>query len=96
MGELDTGSGALAVQEIDDAGQRSNLLVLPQAKVAIADAAFRRHRRCLEHHQTEATNAEAPEMNEVPVIGEAVLCRILAHGRDDRAVAQGEAAQRGG
>jgi hypothetical protein len=95
MGQLDAGGGALGVQEIDDAGEGGDMLVLPQAQIGIGNAALGGNAGGFEDHQAKAANGKAPEMDQMPVIGEAVLRRILAHGGDDRAVAQGQAAQGG-
>ena len=37
MGELDAGGGALAVEEIDDAGERADLSILPQAEIGVGN-----------------------------------------------------------
>ncbi|MCY1557382.1 hypothetical protein D9M68_942300 [compost metagenome] len=77
------------MQKIDDASERGDLRVIPQAQIAVADAAFGDDGCRLKDHQTKAANAKAPEMDEVPVIGETVLRGILAHGRDHGAIGEG-------
>ena len=72
---------------------RRDVLVGPQAQVAVRDAPFRQHGGRLGEHEAEAAHRELAEMHEVPVVGEAVLRRVLAHRRDDGAVAQRDVAQ---
>ena len=51
------------------------------------------HGSRLGEDEPEAAHRELAEMHEMPVVGEAVVRRVLAHRRDDGAVAQREAAQ---
>src|SRR5690606_14153427 len=53
MGKLDADGSALAMQEIDDAGEGSDLLVLPQTQIAITDATLRHDACRLEDDQAE-------------------------------------------
>jgi hypothetical protein len=46
-----------------------------------------------EDHEAETAQGKAAEMDEVPVIGEAVLGRILAHRSNDGAIAHSEVTQ---
>ena len=93
MGKLNAGGSTLAVQEVDNAGQGRDLLILPQAQICVGNAPFGHDAGRFHDHQPEAAQREAAKMDEMPVIGEAVDGRILAHRRDHRAVAQGQAAQ---
>jgi hypothetical protein len=96
VSQLDAGSGTLAVQEIDNAGEWRDVVVLPQAEVGVANATFGGHGGCLEDDQTEAAKRKSAQMHQVPIVGEAILGGILAHGRDNGTIAQGEATERGG
>ena len=80
LAELDAGRGALAPEEPDDAREGSNLLVVPEPEIAVGDAALRHDAGRLDDHQPEAAHREAPEMDEVPVVGEPVARRVLTHG----------------
>ena len=93
MRQLDARCCAFGVQEVDDMLERRNLPVLPQAEVAIGDAPLRVYPGRLEDDQAEAAKREPPEVHEVPVVGVAVLGRILAHRRHHGAVAQSEVTQ---
>jgi hypothetical protein len=72
MSELDAGSSAFGVEEFDDVCERRDLRFFPQAEIGIGNAAFRRDSRRFENDKSEAADGEASQMDEVPVIGEAV------------------------
>ncbi len=91
--KLDARRSTLGVEEFDDAAERSNLSVLPQAGIGIGDAAFGRHRCRFCDDEAEAAQREAAQMHEVPVVGMAVTCRILAHRRHHHAVLEREIAE---
>jgi len=93
VGELGAGVGAVLVQEGGDALELGSVLVLPDAEIAGSDAAFRADGVGLGDDQGGAADGTAAEVDEVPVVGEAVDGGVLAHGRDGDAVGQGEAAQ---
>ena len=88
--ELDTGTDSLRVDEVDDALQSGDVLILVDSEVAGCNAAFGDDRRGFEHDEAWAALRAAAEMNHVPVAGEAVVCRVLAHGRDTDAVGKGD------
>ena len=50
----------------------------------------------LAHHQSGATEREAAEMHQVPIVRRSVAGVVLAHRRDDDAIGQCEPAQRNG
>ena len=60
----------------------------------MGDAALGDDRCGLDHHEPGAALGEFPEMHEMPVIGDAVGRRILAHRRNEDAVSGGHAAKR--
>ena len=93
MGELDAGGGAMLVEEFDDAGEGSDLRVLPEAEIAVGNAGFGRDARGFDDDEAETAEGEAAEMDEVPVVGDAVTGHVLAHRRDDGAVAESEGAE---
>jgi len=66
--------------------------VVVQANVAVADAAFRQHRRRFNGQQRSARLRQLAEVHLVPVVHATVDRRVLAHRRDDDAVFQREAA----
>ena len=88
--QLHARDAALRVNEADDAREHGDVLVFPDAEILRADAAFGRDRRGFGHHQPGAADGAAAEMHEVPVIGEPVVARVLAHRRDEDAIGKGE------
>ena len=88
VGELDAGDGPVLLQEASDPGERLHMVIEIDAAVGGADPTFRRNRRGFDHHQPSAADGTRAEMHEMPVVGEAVVRRILAHRRDGDAVAQ--------
>jgi hypothetical protein len=93
VSELSAGVGAVLVQEGGDALELGDVLVLPDAEVAGADAAFRADGVGLGEDKGGTAYGAAAEMDEVPVVGEAVSGGVLAHGGDGDAVGEGEAAK---
>jgi hypothetical protein len=76
------------MDELRDATEVGNMLVFPDAKIGRRDAAFRQNRRGLKRDQPGSSLRAAAQVHEVPVIGEAVLTGVLAHGRNADAVAE--------
>ena len=64
------------------------MLVFPDAQILRADAAFGGDGAGFGEDQRGAADGATAEMDEVPVIGIAISAGILAHGRDDDAVAE--------
>ena len=87
------GDGPLGMNEVDGAPERCDVIVAPQAGIAVGNAAARLDGRCFCEHKTGATHREPAEMSEVPVVQHAVLGGVLAHRRDDDTVAQRHAAE---
>ena len=96
MGELGASVGAVLVQESSDALEGEDVLVFPDAKIAWSDASFRVDGVGFGKDKGGAADGAAAEMDEVPVVGEAVDGGILAHRRDDDPVGEGYAAELNG
>jgi hypothetical protein len=94
--ELHARYTALPVREVDDARQHVDVVVLPDPEIFRADAPFRRDRGGLGEDQAGTADRTAAEMHEVPVVGETVDARVLAHGRHEHAVGEGQVANRQG
>src|SRR5690242_9981728 len=69
------------------------MTVVPDARVAVSDAAAALHRGRFHEHDARAALRELAEVHEVPVGDMAVLRRVLAHRRNDDAVLRLNAAQ---
>jgi len=74
------------VNELNDAVEGGDMGILPDSQIAGRNAAFRKDGRGLYDDQASTTLGTDAEMDEMPIRGEAVLRRILAHGRDTDAV----------
>ena len=72
----------------------SRCVVVPEAEAMLGDAAARLDVRRLDAHDAGAADRARGEMREMPVVGEPVDCRVLAHRRHHDAVAGGDRAQR--
>ncbi len=91
--ELHPGNGALRFDEAKNPRQHFDVIVFPKSEVFRTDASFRQDGRCFRHDQRGAPDRATAEMDEVPVVGEAVGARILAHGRNADAVPQADVPQ---
>ena len=79
------------MEEAGDAVELGDVLVFPDAEVAGGDAAFGADGVGLGEDETGAADGAAAEVDEVPVVGEAVEGGVLAHGGDGDAVGQSKA-----
>ena len=94
MGDLDAELGvAHAARLRDHARQRGFVVVGVQAEAAMGDAAMALDMGRLHHHQRGAGIRQHAEMHQMPVVGAAVVGRVLAHGRDHDAVGKLQAGQ---
>src|SRR3954470_10256669 len=91
--ELDTRNGALPFDKPGDPRQRGDVLILPKTQVSGADAAFGRYRSCLDNNKRGSSNRTAAQVNQMPVGGETIVARVLAHGRYRNAIAEGNITQ---
>src|SRR5215468_10175420 len=94
MGKLDAelrSSGAAA--EINDAPERRFGLVRIKPHAAVGDAAVTLHMRRLDHDEAGARIRQHPDMGKVPIGGATVDGAVLAHGRNDDAIVQLDAAE---
>ena len=69
-------------------GERLDMVIEIDAAVGRADPAFRRNGRGLDHDQPSTAHGTGAKMDEMPIVREAVVRRILAHRRDGDAVPQ--------
>ncbi|CRW93487.1 hypothetical protein PAERUG_P6_East_of_England_6_IMP_1_03_09_02259 [Pseudomonas aeruginosa] len=93
VGQLDPGDRALGLDETGDAMQRLDMRVAPDAEVVSGDAPLGQHRGGFDYHQAGAAHRAAAQVHEMPVVGQALLRRVLAHGRYGDAVGQGDLTQ---
>ena len=88
MGELRAPDGAVRAHEPTDARQHLDMPVLPETEIVRADPAFSGDGRGFGEDERGTADRELAEMNEMPVVGESVGTRVLAHRRHADAVAQ--------
>ena len=91
--ELDGRQRALRAHELGDAGEPRNVGVVPDARIAVRDAAARLHCGRLDEHDARAALGELAEVHQVPVGHMAFARRVLAHRRNDDAVTRLHPAQ---
>ena len=84
----------MLLEEGGDAGEHGDVVVGVDAEVAGGDAAFGADGGGFGEDHACAADGPAAEVDEVPVGGVAVDRAVLAHGRDDDAVGEGDAALR--
>ncbi|MNP10101.1 hypothetical protein D3C76_1022380 [compost metagenome] len=89
MGQLNTGNGALGVDEAGDALQGFDLFIIPQTEILGRDTPVGGDRRGFGKHQPGPADSTAAEVDQMPVIGQAIGTGILAHRRYRDAVGQG-------
>ena len=92
VGELDAGGSALLLMKramrVRSSTCRPSRCPCPPARSGRG-----LDRGGFDEHQPGPADRAAAEVDQVPVVGEAVDARILAHRRDGDAVAQGQAAK---
>lgn len=88
VGNLNGSLDALAVDEVGDSAQRSDLGVLPQARVLRGDAAAGLNGGGFDEDEARAVEGQLAEVHQVEVGQVAVVGAVLAHGRHDDAVVQ--------
>ena len=94
MGELHRDGGfRMLAHRSEDRLQRGLVGVAVKPEAARRDAADRLDMRRLDAEHRGAGQREIVDVGEMPVIGRAVLGRILAHRRDHDAVGESQAAQ---
>ena len=81
-------------EEGGDAGEEGDVVVGVDAEVAGGDAAFGADGGGFGDDGAGSADGAGAEVDEVPVVGVAVGGAVLAHGRDDDAVGEGDAALR--
>src|SRR6516162_2660975 len=81
VGELHARRGVEAVQEIGDALELRDLRIEPQAVTARRDPPLLGDRSRFDENKTGAAKRKASEMNQMKIIGEAVMRTVHRHRR---------------
>lgn len=93
VGELGAGIHAVFVEEGGDVTELGDVFVFPDSEVGGGDAGFGADGIGFGDDEGCAADGAAREMDEVPVVSEAVVRGVLAHGGDGDAVGEDEAAK---
>ena len=93
MGQLNAGARTLRVDELGYALELGNVVVLPDAEIGGGDAALGCDCGSLEGDQAGAALSARAEVDEMPIVGEAIVRGVLAHGRDSDAIGEGDGAE---
>src|SRR5262245_56511316 len=80
--QLHPSNTALLVNEMNDALERLDVIVTPDAEVLRANAGLRQDRCRFCHYKSCAANSPTTEMHEVPVVRQPINARVLTHRRD--------------
>ncbi len=60
--------------------QRCSLRIVPDAQIPVSNLAIASYRGCFKDDSAESAEGESPVVNQMPFIGYALACRVLAHG----------------
>src|SRR5215468_10062647 len=90
MRELRPEYRAVGTHEPPDVREHLDVFVFPKPEILRTDAAFWQNGRCFGEHQRRTAESELAEVDDVPVIREAVVAGVLAHWRNTNAIAQGQ------
>ena len=93
MRQLDTGNRTLSRDETGDALQRLDLFVVPQPQIFGSDAPVFGDGGGLGEYQPGTADGAATEMNQMPVVGQAIDTGVLTHRRHRDAIEQGQLTQ---
>ena len=97
VGELQGDLGfSVPAAKPNDAVEGLLLFVVVQPQTSRRDSALGLDAGRLHGHHSGARKRQAAQMHEMPVVGDPVLSRILAHGRDENAVGDFQSAQGNG
>jgi hypothetical protein len=80
MGELDSGNGAVLLDEPGEPSKWANVPIIRKAEIPVRDTAIDGDSGCLDDDHSKAAKREAAVMNEVVVVSKPIYGRVLAHG----------------
>ena len=92
MRQLDARNGTVLLQETSDASERLNVFILPDTYVGGRNTASLFDGGSFDDDQASATEGTVAEVDQMPIVDETVLTRILAHRGNHDAVGQGDGA----
>src|SRR5205085_12679831 len=86
--ELDAGQRTLALYERCNSAKPRDVRIVPDAGIAVRDAPARLDRGRLDEDDAGAALRKFPKVYQMPVADMPVARRVLAHRRDDDAIAR--------
>ena len=92
MTDLDGCNRTIHLDEVSKAFHAGDELVVPEGEIANGAAPSRVHFGAFNECQTGAAGSEPADVHEMPVGGEAMVCRILVHRGDANPVFHRDAA----
>ena len=92
--ELDAGQGTLTLYERCNSGKPRDVRIIPDAAIAVRDAPARLDRGRLDEDDAGAALRKFSKVYQMPVGDMPIARRVLAHRRDDDAIARRQLAQR--
>ena len=101
MGQLNRSKRAVPLNHPHDMRQSFDVLVLPNPQVLGRNASLGFNSGRLGHHQSASARRPRPQVNQVPVVGKAIVTAVHAHGRERDTIAHrppplGERSKQGG
>jgi hypothetical protein len=94
MGKLNSRNGTLRFDELRRTRERLNVRIFPNSQIYRTDASIGCDRGSFGKNQRRAANCARTEMDKMPVRRESIDARILAHRRNDNAIAKCDFANR--
>ena len=88
MRELDAGQGTLTLYEGCNSGKARDVRIVPDAGIAVRDAPARLDRGRLDEDDAGAALRKFAKVYQMPVGDMPIARRVLAHRRDDDAIAR--------
>jgi hypothetical protein len=82
----------VVAEEVDDAREVLDVLVLPDAEVGWTDAPFGQDGDGFGEYGARAADGARAEMDQMPIVSKTVFGGILAHGRDGNSITEGNIA----
>ena len=88
MCQLNAGVRALCLDKVRNTAQGGNVLVFPDTNIFRRDTTFGDDRCGFSDDQTSTTDRTRTQVNQMPVVDETILRRVLAHRGNGNAIRQ--------
>src|SRR5690606_8688944 len=88
MGQLDRWNGAVVFQEAGNPLISLGLFIVPDSCICRADPSLRAYGCCFLDDTGGTADCATAQVNQVPVVGHAILAGVLAHGSDKNTIVE--------